>query len=1597
MNPLTPRLTSRPGREDETKITGSVHALQATQFVLSGGTLGASALTTGSRLPLTKTQYRMIAELSYPGSVAVVMPADPINSDTAVQVLGEPQSTGALPDVYALDGPQWTAATMGHLPVEGHEQSTSYDLAANFDRTATVTSHARITPTRVGAGQNDIEGLMTTVSLNTLPERNRLTRASLSGLLTDQSEMAVSTVFNRTHHAVMAGANDLQFIAGQSVNSPGPSRTATANIALGFNWGLNSENLALWAGPNGGTLPEYYAGPIRVNLRGNVNFASLYSSESVTAQFIARVTYGSVGLDGALIARTIQVRGEMDTVSGPTAGLSFVDVSSSIYVPNPTNVGGESTHVTYLLGVAVVGSAQDEYGNFQTPTAINNIVVEVETYNYSVSSDGPHTVMLVDSSYEGPIDIQRTTTGYSLPSAEVARDYNTSMAAPAPAAVNDAIRLAVWALFRQTQGVVFDSDEAFRTYLSYVSDSNRLLNSLSNIASESEGRASALYSASNMPVTDVDKLILNNHGFTPLVSGHELSQLVNRKDYKSSARYKASFFDALKRAVRGIVKFSRTPLGKEIGNTVLDMVDMKSAGFDNPMLEAAERVKYSATSYEEDDENYKAQVGPMTFNAGSFDNFKSITWQEYRVLKASEAMTRTARRAGLVNSACGRCYFCTNEAKTPIPFCDIYPEKRCFNCGEANYAMNMPYCRGECNQYYCSVCDKSAAYTCCGYDSDDSGSVLEIPCLERTYDGNVTKPPPNPIKPGTPSSTPEDTSLIAEPTDHRGLSAGGFEVIGGSATGTTLASASGQALSIQPVVGAREITRKEFLELKANEALTRTARALSCCGYDSDELGSVMEIPCRERPYDGNVTKPTFNSIKPDTPRPTPEDTSPIAEPTVHHGLSAGGFEVINPPMRPPGLKGETKETTGEPAQAARTEKERNGKPPPSLAPPKEGQTYLELDDVLERARNARKKRPRYRSSEKTDKAPVFKFEKTKPGLCPSHDHGTSMKGATFASASAGTNARILTPAERNKLAEDVGIGVNKGLRSSSSGDNILDSNMFADSESDEQSDESDEDDDQEDDVVAVSPQQPEEKEAKAPEEVPPDYIIHAPVDARTGEPTEEVFKDEMRKVALGYFPSVSSTGAGPFTSNRADKRISSLQQPHFTPNLAGACKFPLVKTSDNSVHIALLTTTSMPLARGTHTVPTEVDAHTQQRQSYHPPVPIGKTGWVAHVGQEFNEKSVQNAVFALTAATLRYTADTGGDIFVSASLGKDQHIAEGEITGNSYSLATYLAAMGIPIGPVVTGAVGPRGQLLPIGDINYKLSAMISTLGGTANSPLIFPKNSINEVSYQKGFLRHAETYSNISLFGKCNDIGCVPVTSLPAVIAYYTAGGFRDWSRRYVTAEATRQADRWAIGARTTRSLIHLMTSLTLAKEKRSNYSKKDEEYKKLTTQIKEIKDRARRAQALAFVWDADLHADKKVKPNTARTAQQKQLASATDRAKREAAKVSESPGNKFYFELKTPGKGGAKLTKKRAPAGKRGAKKKTSAEKTAWQIKHLKGTTHTFQITDGDGNEIDHKVFVPTIVQGPPAKSKKQAAQDRAAKAIALGDIQQMFADM
>jgi hypothetical protein len=594
------------------RLVGNYDAYGALVYVLSGGSAGKSASTVTSELPLTQVVVRDISDTTYPGSVVMIGDADPRNTDNALQILGSPTDINELPDLFASNAegqPGWTLETIGPFPI-ATPISKSYDVASNFSNVASQTSVISVTPTRVGAGANDIQGLITSAVVTTKPSRGtQLTRAGLAGLVNNNESYRSSTVLD-PHTLVVSGNNTVNFISGASVDAPGSVFVSSKSIQYG-----NNETTQKMVDHSGidGSVPDYYSGPVDISVEVQVNLPSDNTiDQAVVCRADINVYWAAVDPNtGSLRVFSGFYPVQTSATPLPLANPFTITATGNSRFVNPTNFGGDQGYASYLIGYTANIVATNINTGQQVP--FNNAFLSVVARypSQSPTGNGPAAITVIDGDYNGPIDITRTTTYYALPTAERARDYNTSMSRPAPTYVVDAVRTAIHAVFHSAQGIAFVGHNEFDKYLTTITTPSVLLKLLA-VASVGEDNLTRNISVVNVDprLSPADHLALTDSGMDPIRQGGAIEMAYQGGDKK----YKSGIFDAISGflgPIGGIAKGIQGAVCSPVADSIINAVSgMGSSRYSSCSCnDQVGSSRYAGSSYTPDTSSIAAASG----------------------------------------------------------------------------------------------------------------------------------------------------------------------------------------------------------------------------------------------------------------------------------------------------------------------------------------------------------------------------------------------------------------------------------------------------------------------------------------------------------------------------------------------------------------------------------------------------------------------------------------------------------------------------------------------------------------------------------------------------------------------------------------------------------------------------------------------------------------------------------------------------------------------------------------------------------------------------------------------------------------------------
>lgn len=518
---------------------GKLDQFAATQYVLSGGAHGRAQPMSDNSMPAVCVTTSNIITVDRNGNVVAFMRANPTDTDLALEVLSTVKFD-TIDDDYKTGGPRFQPGEDIYAPIT-NTIPTSFDVAREFDVVAPFSTRGQIVCTRIGAGANDITGTITTAVTSTSVGLRQISEAGLKGLTAGANHFSTTEVL-QSHTVIMAGDPSMQLITGNSVDATAHF-TAYQTIADKTFWANGIFKPVMWS--YGGQLPERHA----MGTQLNVNIYRITPPGQDRELFVTiNVRYIQVDEVGDAVYTEVY-----DSLTLEAPGDSLDTRSYTRFYPNPTNTGGPGTSLSYLYSIEMAITNQAEH---------NYIEVDVSAVLQAkdIYTDGASSVTLIKD-YDGPIHLERETCYCARPNNDNIRSYANQVSLPAPSAVRDTTRQAIYLMFGSAMGLVFSDRQVLNDYLGMVGDPARLIKALGR-ATVSDIDLWSLMETSrgDRPVEESEALALNDASMTPLVEGGMMAA-------SRGGRYQAGFFDDLGRTLK---QFGQGALSVLSNPTLLD-------------------------------------------------------------------------------------------------------------------------------------------------------------------------------------------------------------------------------------------------------------------------------------------------------------------------------------------------------------------------------------------------------------------------------------------------------------------------------------------------------------------------------------------------------------------------------------------------------------------------------------------------------------------------------------------------------------------------------------------------------------------------------------------------------------------------------------------------------------------------------------------------------------------------------------------------------------------------------------------------------------------------------------------------------------------
>jgi len=458
------------------EVPGAYASVAAMQYALSGGSLGKPVNMVSDKVPVVFVPVTRVIEFTYQGDCGVRILRNPTNPDDSVRLYGQPQTLGTLNTTYPTLN--ITPAGLGLVPIE-LPIPVSYDLPGNYSSAVAAVTSFEIQATRVGAGANDLQGTITTIAANTLPDPDLLTRASMFGVSSNPRHVASGSI-NSHHYGILGGGRSLTDLSGNYVKVANALVDRQVLNPPNYIAGATLQTAVLCTSYQGGSIPSNCSGPVELDFAiSGIVAAALPANSDFGLSLIVSLDYLSVTTAGTLTMRTVNVTQFTTLFTNAPTNNSF-QYDFHAYVPNPTNDGTPSGFGSVLFGVR----ANWSYSLDTVPTTIgvvNQVITSsLEILNQDSNREASGSFTKIEGDYDGPINVVSTTVYAAVPNQEQERDMKDSLYPPASSVIADAIDNAQYLLFGSVPAAIFGSEAAMSSYMDALAEPEKLMSSLAN-------------------------------------------------------------------------------------------------------------------------------------------------------------------------------------------------------------------------------------------------------------------------------------------------------------------------------------------------------------------------------------------------------------------------------------------------------------------------------------------------------------------------------------------------------------------------------------------------------------------------------------------------------------------------------------------------------------------------------------------------------------------------------------------------------------------------------------------------------------------------------------------------------------------------------------------------------------------------------------------------------------------------------------------------------------------------------------------------------------------------------------------------------------
>lgn len=402
-------------------INGPVQVIEGLKFSLSGGEIG-SPINTSSR-PAFSQQVTLGATVTFEhvpadGGIFLVTLPGGSDPDTISQLYADPISRSGNWGLF----PQFLD-NVGPLPMEPNLLS-SFSVAENYVAASVQSVKQEGIPLQVGAGQNDLSGLMISAAAPELARRD-IGKTILMERTAPKGSVREDNISGRQQviYAVPSEPSDLS----------GPNVTVTPTFTSFFN---NSAILIPGdhyitsfevENPTGTSLiPEFYSGPVDVQGTINVSYTAVPANTQLGPAALITSYWAYVNAVGNATLQAITATTHLSIANAgnvPVAVSGNFSIQEFIAPPRKNCV---------LIAVQVV---------LQTPMAVS-MTVRMCLKMYSINARDRSTVLVsgIKSGYRGNASFRVRQNFLGQPTSELLRTNPDLVMRPVSSTVGDSVR-----------------------------------------------------------------------------------------------------------------------------------------------------------------------------------------------------------------------------------------------------------------------------------------------------------------------------------------------------------------------------------------------------------------------------------------------------------------------------------------------------------------------------------------------------------------------------------------------------------------------------------------------------------------------------------------------------------------------------------------------------------------------------------------------------------------------------------------------------------------------------------------------------------------------------------------------------------------------------------------------------------------------------------------------------------------------------------------------------------------------------------------------------------------------------------------------------